>query len=822
MKRFLACILSVVIATGLAPASAIAGDGGRCALTSAGMQAAQDAITVPEAHPEAVTGATAPANETAREKVYVEDFREHVDPHHYGPSDEGHTDDGTVIETAMAAAEGKTLVFEKGRTYTFGTYPRSNAEGIWGRSQGIHLNASDVIIEGNGATLLWDDKQVFVNGDGLVLEGTMTNPIHDIVIRNLNFSSVNNSRTWTDPLSGKTFKNNNLVQLKGLCCENVLVENCTFTATPNPDEALHAQSDAEGRGVTNIWFYGGAKNVTVRNCTLRDITCGSQESGSNLLFSGECEWKRSKDDAFQKRYDALTTEEQYQLICDEHLQGRIENILVEGNTFEHACHDESLSIWCAEVFKDILVQGNVFDVHDGDAHVPSTVNFTFGLPAHHDRLENVVLTHNDIYTEASWAAIVSRADMGGDLHVTGNDLHFNRVKLDRKREPNSAGEYVYSTMEDRATTNGLMYAAYNKDYVDFSGNRVTYDNDDGGKGLMNLMGAKNLLCEGNQFIANGPLSHLAVLWASDVSDAAGHESIFKNNTFDINGTLDKALLRGGFHFTDNVVRLNGSMTGNSLFCLFGNISGDTNNLYTLHDDVDISGNKVFMKTALPEGLSALYVYDASFAGHVIHFTSNELWSTVDQASGNWPLVRAEEVQGETPTMDATGTTSNLFNKLSFYRTSESEEKYASFQGTLTYPRVLVGNQEYTATKDHRTLHELSTEPYSGTDPDETAPNDKGPHAAAPIIGSTGSRVRSMVRESTNPVASIGRAGISSGSAEAPIDQPADGGAPKADAQAVPEETATLDGQRPEPAPLALAIAASAALAATLAFRARRA
>lgn len=685
----------------------------------------------PEANPEAVTGATAPANEAEREKVYVESYRNRDYSHYYGPQYELDEEDAdaAVIETAMKAAEHKMLVFEAGRTYKIGTYVRSNVGGIWGRSQGVHLTTSDVVIDGNGATIEWDDGDVFVGNDGFVLEGTMENPIHDIVIRDLNFTSVNCSRNWDDPVTQKTYKNNNLVQLKGLSCENVLVENCTFDALPNPSPSLHQRSDEEGRGISNIWFYAGAKNITVRGCTMHDVTCGSQESGSNLLFSGECEWKRNKEKSaaqgdrdFLNEYNAATAERQYQMICDQHLQGSVENILVEDNAFEHACHDESVSLWCAEVFKDILIRDNTFNVHDKDAHVPSTVNFTFGTPDHHDRFENFVFDHNDVFGQASWALLVPRADMGGDLHFTNNKLHFDRVKLDRQRVPtyDSGGDlagYAYSTKTDIQGTNGLLYAALNRDYVDFSGNVVTYSNTDGGKGLMNLMGAKNILCDGNRFTANGPLSYLAVLWASEVTDAAGHETVFTNNTFKLNGLLDKALLRGGFRFTGNTVQLNGTVTGSSLFNISGNVESKTENdvttktnrLYTLPGDVTFSGNTITANTTLPQNMAGLLVYDASFAGHEVDFTGNKFESTVDQPRGDfWPLADLRDMQGPTPVVNAAGTMGNLFNGLSFYRTSESDSGYRDLQGTLVDPKVLFdGHQEFTPERDHQTKHMLS-------------------------------------------------------------------------------------------------------------------
>ena len=61
--------------------------------------------------------------------------------------------------------------------------------------------------------------------------------------------------------------------------------------------------------------------------------------------------------------------------------------------------------------------------------------------------------------------------------------------------------------------------------------------DSEGVGLISLMGAKNVLCDSNTFVANGPLSHLARLYAHDVADAKSHETAFVNNSFDINGPL---------------------------------------------------------------------------------------------------------------------------------------------------------------------------------------------------------------------------------------------------------------------------------------------
>ena len=393
MKRALAVLVSFILVVGFIPGQALAlltngssasvvqhgMNDGACALQASGLSvlsdepsSGQEGPSVPIAKPEAVTGATPPADEATREKVYVKDYYNRDYAHYYGPAADAHIDDGTVIEAALAEAGGKTLVFEEGKTYTFGSYVHSNTGGNLWRLQGIRTSTSDVVIEGNGATIRWDASQAFVGGEGLYLEGTKDAPVRDIVIRNLNFSAVNSSRTFEDPITGKVYEHHNLVQLKGMWCENVLIENCTFEAVPNSDDSLRELSNKEGRGVSNIWFYGGAKDVTVRDCTMRNVTCGSQESGSNLLFSGDCEWLRSSSDDFKSAYGAMTHDEQYRVICERHLQGSVENILVEGNRFEHACHDECISLWSAELFKDVLIQENSFDIHDGDAHVPST------------------------------------------------------------------------------------------------------------------------------------------------------------------------------------------------------------------------------------------------------------------------------------------------------------------------------------------------------------------------------------------------------------------------------------------------------------------
>ena len=155
MRRFLAIFLGVVLALCFVPAFGSA---------RPTLALGQSVPTVPAAHPEAVTGATPPANEATREKIYVKDFYDRDYSHYYGPADNMPTDDGTVLEAALNESSGKTLVLEAGKTYTFGSYVRSNAGGNLWRVQGIHLRVSDVVIEGNGATLKWDPDQPFVDG----------------------------------------------------------------------------------------------------------------------------------------------------------------------------------------------------------------------------------------------------------------------------------------------------------------------------------------------------------------------------------------------------------------------------------------------------------------------------------------------------------------------------------------------------------------------------------------------------------------------------------------------------------------------------------
>ena len=183
MKRILAILVSLILAVAFMPVQAVAlvaGDfSGRGAIdaasgdTSLSAAASSDLATqalpvVPAAHPDAITGANPPADEAAREKVYVKDFYNRDYTHYYGPADGAHIDDGTVIEAALAESGGKTLVLEEGKTYTFGSYVRSNEGGNLWRMQGIRTTTDDVIIEGNGATIRWDSDQVFVGGEGLL------------------------------------------------------------------------------------------------------------------------------------------------------------------------------------------------------------------------------------------------------------------------------------------------------------------------------------------------------------------------------------------------------------------------------------------------------------------------------------------------------------------------------------------------------------------------------------------------------------------------------------------------------------------------------
>ena len=192
----------------------------------------------------------------AETTVTVEDF---------GAVGNGVHDDAEAIENALNSGAAK-VEFGAGKTYLY--------------KKAIVMTASNVEIAGNGATLAWDSETPFEDWRELRIVGwEPESPVTNIYLHHLNFLTPNMSDE----------RRVSSVQLILFNCSDVLVEDCGFLITEGRGNEVNADG---GRGATNIWIYGDCHNVTVRNCSLRNLShaSGSPVDGGSYLGAGGNIW----------------------------------------------------------------------------------------------------------------------------------------------------------------------------------------------------------------------------------------------------------------------------------------------------------------------------------------------------------------------------------------------------------------------------------------------------------------------------------------------------------------------------------------------------
>ena len=188
----------------------------------------------------------------AETTVTVEDF---------GAVGDGVHDDAEAIENALNSGAAK-VEFGADKTYLY--------------KKAIVMTASNVEIAGNGATLAWDSETPYEDWRELRIVGwEPETPVTNIHLHNLNFLTPNMSDE----------RRVSSVQLILFNCSDVLVEDCDFLITEGRGNEVNADG---GRGATNIWIYGDCHNVTVQNCSLRNLShaSGNPVEGGAILEPG--------------------------------------------------------------------------------------------------------------------------------------------------------------------------------------------------------------------------------------------------------------------------------------------------------------------------------------------------------------------------------------------------------------------------------------------------------------------------------------------------------------------------------------------------------
>ena len=359
--------------------------------------------------------------------VTVEDF---------GAVGDGVHDDSEAIEDALNSGAAR-VEFGADKTYLY--------------KKAIVMTASNVEIAGNGATLEWDSETSFEDWRELRIVGwEPETPVTNIYLHHLNFLTPN--------MSDERLVSS--VQLILFNCSDVLVEECGFLITEGRGNEVNADG---GRGATNIWIYGDCHNVTVQNCSLRNLShaSGTPAAGESYLGAGGNIWVSG--------YSGADTPD-----------SSITDISILNNRIEKSCHDESIAVWSAESER-ILIDGNEFDIHEKEDGVTeySDMIFTFG------NLEGVHFTNNTVRAESRNYLFLCGGGEGSEpVDISNNDL-------------------IWTKVGSMNSTVGLVHTGANLCDVVFKDNRVLLEDSGDSGGFYRLFSSRRTK---GQLIGSSPIS----------------------------------------------------------------------------------------------------------------------------------------------------------------------------------------------------------------------------------------------------------------------------------------------------------------------------
>ena len=190
-------------------------------------------------------------------------------------------DDTLLIQNAIDGMTKGTIYLQKGGLFLVnGKQVLSNSSRL---IDGIKLK-SNITIEGNGATIRADVNCCYIFDTAIrhdIIDSTVENNLHDIVIRNLTFEKPN--ATW--------YEYAYLINIES--CTNLLIENCKFNGWSGDAICLGANTKGDLSG----WHISFMENVRILNCDFDGITKNNRQAislfnGKNVTIS-KCNFKRT-------------------------------------------------------------------------------------------------------------------------------------------------------------------------------------------------------------------------------------------------------------------------------------------------------------------------------------------------------------------------------------------------------------------------------------------------------------------------------------------------------------------------------------------------
>ena len=526
------------------------------------------------------------------ETVTVEDF---------GAAGDGVTDDSAAIEAALNSGAAK-VEFGAGKTYLY--------------KERIIMTASNVEIEGNGATLEWDGDTTFETWEELHIFGkTPESPVTNIYLHDLNFLSPN----------AGSVRRSNSIQLLLYNCSDVRVDDCGFLITEGRGNEMYSDG---GKGVSNIWIYGDCHRIDITNCSLKNLSHASGIPVDGEVYNG------AGGNVWISGYTEAGTQNTH-----------ISDITIQNNRIEKSCHDESIAIWSAEADR-ILIDGNEFHTHEkGEVLDYSDMVFTIGnirgcAEGKADVVRDVRFTNNQIYAESRHSLFSCGGQAGSEaVEISGNDITW--VKLD------STANYC-----------GIVDTEACQCVVVLKDNHIRYEDSDEGGYFYKFFGSRKLEVDGNVIEVKGVLAHLCDL--DDDAQSAMDTTRIYNNRFVIDSELN--YLSMGYDFHDNIVVFNVPVK-NSIFPYYQR---------DLIRAPRISGNYIQINGLYEEagtGRDVLFMMGCKMNGYEVDFTDNVIDSTVAQESGDaFNLIHLlTDPEEEEQRVNALHTRSNLFSLIDYYQ-----------------------------------------------------------------------------------------------------------------------------------------------------------